>query len=64
MTYSKNGISLAVLIVEALLSSMGIEFEAGSVTKAIEGVLVAVSLVVMAWNQFTRPNVRAFFFKE
>ncbi len=64
MTISKNGASLAVLIIEALLSSLGVEFEVGSVTRAVEGVLVAVALILMALNQFNRPNVKAFFFKE
>lgn len=64
MTFSKNGTALAVLIIEAILSSLGVEFDEGTVARAAEGVLVAVSLIVMAYNQVTRPNVKAFFFKE
>jgi len=64
MTFSKNGVSLAVLIIEAFLSSIGVEFEVGSIEKALEGLLIGVALIVMAWNQLMRPNVKAFFFKE
>jgi hypothetical protein len=64
MTFSKNGTALAVLIIEAFLSSIGVEFEAGSIEKVVEGMLIGAALIVMAWNQLMRPNVKAFFFKE
>lgn len=64
MTFSKNGTALAVLIIEAVLSSLGVEFEVGSVEKVVEGALIAVALVIMAYNQIMRPDVKAFFFKE
>ena len=36
---STNGIALVVLVLEAILSPLGIEFDAGSVEKAVEGIL-------------------------
>lgn len=61
---SKNGIALAVLLVEAILSSIGVEFDPGSVEKAVEGTLVAVALVLAVYNQLNRPDVKWFFKKE
>jgi len=61
---SKNGIALGVLIVEALLSALGVEFEAGTVEKAVEGFFVTVALILAVYNQITRPDVAGFFFKK
>lgn len=61
---SKNGIALAVLIVEAILSALGIEFDAGTVEKAVEGTLVAVALILAVWNQINRPDVKGFVLKK
>ena len=61
---SKNGIALAVLIVEALLSALGVEFEPGTVTKAVEGILITASLLLMIWNQLMRYDVEWFFLKQ
>lgn len=60
---SKNGLGLLVLVVEAVLSAIGIEFEPGTVAKAVEGAAVVAAFILMAWNQFDRENVKWFFFK-
>ncbi len=61
---SKNGIALAVLILEAVLSAMGVEFEVGSVEKVVEGVVVLVALALAIRNQMDRVDIRGFFFKK
>ena len=61
---SKNGIALLVLVAEALLTAIGVEFEVGTVQRAVEGVLVAVSLILMAWNQYDRSEIKWFVFKH
>jgi len=64
MTFSKNGIALAVLIIEAILTSIGVEFEAGTIEKAIEGIVVAIALLLAIWNQINRPETVAFLLKK
>lgn len=64
MTYSKNGIALTVLVVEAVLSALGVEFEAGSVEKVIEGAAIAVALALAIVNQVSRSDVKLFVFKK
>jgi len=64
MTFSKNGVALAVLIFEAILTSLGIEFDAGSVEKAIEGTVVAIGLLLAIWNQIDRTDTKLFIFKR
>jgi hypothetical protein len=61
---SKNGIALAVLAVEALLSALGIEFEPGTVARAVEGILITASLLLMIWNQLMRYDIQWFFLKQ
>ena len=63
MTISKNGVALAVLIIEAVLTSLGIEFEAGTVDKAVEGTVVAIALLLAIWNQIDRTDTKWFIFK-
>jgi hypothetical protein len=60
---SKNGLALIVLVAEALLSSLGVEFEAGTVAKAVEGVVIVISLGLMVWNQLSREDVKWFVLK-
>lgn len=64
MIPSKNGIALAVLIVEALLTSVGIEFEPGSVGKAIEGAVVLCAFLLAIWNQLGRTDTKWFILKR
>ena len=61
---SKNGIALIVLVAEALLSALGIEFEPGTLEKGIEGALIVGALLLAIWNQITRPDVKAFLLKK
>lgn len=61
---SKNGIALVILLVEAGLSALGVEFDGGTVEKAVEGVLVAVGLVLAVWNQVARYDTKWFIFKK
>lgn len=61
---SKNGIALVVLVLEALLSALGIEFEAGTLEKGIEGLLIILALLLAIWNQIARPDVKAFILKK
>ena len=61
---SKNGIALGILIVEALLSALGIEFDPGTLEKGIEGILIIGALLLAVWNQITRPDVKAFVLKK
>lgn len=61
---SKNGVALIVLVLEALLSALGIEFEAGTLEKGIEGVLIVLALLLAIWNQITRPDVKTFILKK
>lgn len=61
---SKNGVAVSILVIEAILSAVGLEFEAGTVAKAVEGTLVAAGLLLAIWNQLNREDVRAFFFKK
>ena len=64
LNISKNGIALAVLVIEALLTSLGIEFEAGTLEKGIEGTVVMIALILAIWNQLDRPDVKAFILKH
>lgn len=61
---STNGIALVVLVLEAILSSLGIEFDAGSVEKAVEGILVAGSLILAVRNQLQRGDIHHFLFRK
>jgi len=60
---SKNGIALIILVVEAGLSAIGVEFDPGTVERAVEGVLVAGALILAIWNQYNRPDVKKFILK-
>lgn len=64
MTFSKNGIALTVLAVEFILSSLGVEFETGSVEHTVEAVVVLASFLLMVWNQVSRTDTLGFLFKR
>jgi hypothetical protein len=64
MTFSKNGVALAVLGLEFILTSIGVEFEAGSVARVVEGSVVVGSFLLMVWNQITRKDSKFFIFKH
>jgi hypothetical protein len=61
---SKNGIAVIILVVEGLLSALGVEFEPDTVGRAVEGIVVAVSLILLVVNQLGRDNVSMFIFKK
>lgn len=61
---SKNGTALVVLVLEALLSALGIEFDPGTLEKGIEGILIVAALLLAIWNQITRPDVKGFILKK
>lgn len=61
---SKNGIAVAIIVIEAVLTSLGIEFEVGTVEKLVEGILVGAALILAIWNQYSRSDVKGFFLKE
>lgn len=64
MQISKNGIAIAIIIIESLLTAVGVEFDPGTVAKAVEGAVITVSILLLTWNQITRPEVDNFLFKR
>lgn len=64
MTFSKNGIGLAIIIIETILSALGVEFEPDTVGRAVEGIVVAVSLILLVVNQLQRTGIRWFILKD
>lgn len=61
---STNSIALTVIIVKAVLTSLGIEFDAGSVEKAVEGAVYVIALLLAIKNQLTRNDIKHFFFRK
>lgn len=61
---SKNGIALIILVVEAGLSAIGVEFDPGTIEKLVEGGLILAALLLAIWNQVTRPDVKGFILKK
>ena len=61
---SKNGIAVIILVVEGLLSALGVEFEPDTVGRAVEGIVAAASLILLVLNQLGRENVSMFIFKK
>lgn len=61
---SKNGLGLTILIIQFVLTSLGVEFEPGSVEKWVEAVLVVFSGILLIWNQVNRSDVKWFWFKK
>lgn len=61
--YSKNGIALVVLVAEAVLTSLQIEFDPGTIEKAVEGLLVTAALIAAIINQYKRKDTKAFILK-
>jgi hypothetical protein len=64
MTFSKNGIGLSIIIIETILSALGVEFEPGTVARMVEGIVIAVSMALLIWNQIDRPEIHSFIFKQ
>ncbi len=63
-TMSKNGIALIILVVEAGLSAIGVEFDPGTIEKLVEGGLILAALLLAIWNQINRPDVKGFILKK
>lgn len=61
---SKNGIGLVVIIVEGILSALGIDLGEGVIARAVEGVVYAGAVILLIVNQFERRDVFAFIFKK
>ena len=59
---SKNGLGYASLLI-VLFGLLGIELDISTAENAITSVMTLASLGLMAWNQWSRPDVKAFFFK-
>jgi len=57
---SKNGISLVVMVI----SLLGGQVSEGDLAVTISTVGQIVSLIFMAYNQYARPNVKKFIFKD
>lgn len=60
MTVSKNGVALVVMV----LSLLGGDVSESDLATTIATVGQIVSIALMAWNQYARPNVKKFIFKE
>jgi hypothetical protein len=61
---STNGAAVAIIVIEAILSAIGVEFEPGSIAKLVEGAFVAVALIFAVRNQLTRSDIKAFFLRK
>jgi hypothetical protein len=57
---SKNGVSLIILV----LSILGVEASDTEIMTTLSVIAQVVSLIVMAWNQYSREDIQGFFFKK
>ena len=62
--FSKNGVGVAVMLVEGLLTAFGVDFEAGSIAKWVEGTIYVGGLILMLWHQVERTDTYALIFKK
>lgn len=60
MTLSKNGVALIVMV----LSLLGVEVSESDMLTTIGVIGQVVSVILMAWNQYARSDVKGFIFKE
>lgn len=60
MALSKNGVALLVMV----LSLFGVNVSEGDMVTTISVIGQVISLVLMAWNQYARGDVKGFIFKE
>ena len=60
---SKNGLGYASLLI-VLFGLLGIELDISTAEDAITSIITLASLGLMAWNQWSRSDVKAFFFKK
>ena len=62
MKLSKNALGFATLLV-VVFGLLGVELDISTATGAVEAVLTIISFGLMAYNQWSRPEVDKFFFK-
>ena len=62
MNLSKNALGFATLLV-VVFGLLGVELDISTATGAVEAVLTIISFGLMAYNQWSRPEVDKFFFK-
>ena len=60
MVVSKNGVALIVMII----SLLGGDVSETDLATTLSVIGQIVSIALMAWNQYARPNVKNFIFKE
>ena len=60
---SKNGLGYASLLI-VLFGLLGIELDISTAEDAITSIITLASLGLMAWNQWSRSDVKSFFFKK
>jgi hypothetical protein len=60
MVVSKNGVALIVMVI----SLLGGDVSESDLITTLSVVGQIASIALMAWNQYARPNVKNFIFKE
>jgi hypothetical protein len=60
MVVSKNGVALVVMVI----SLLGGDVSESDLITTLSVIGQVVSIALMAWNQYARPNVKKFIFKE
>ena len=60
MTFSKNGIGLAILV----LATAGLEVSETDLMTTVNTIGQVLSFLLMAWNQWDRPDVKNMLFKK
>jgi hypothetical protein len=60
MVVSKNGVALIVMVI----SLLGGDVSETDLATTVSVIGQIVSIALMAWNQYARPNVKNFIFKE
>lgn len=55
--YSMTGVGLVITLIETILSLLGVQFEAGSVTAAVNGLAVSVGFILLVWGQLRRKDL-------
>ena len=59
MNFSMTGIGITIVtLLEAVLPMFGIELAEGQVSKAIEGIITCIGVVLMIYGQWRRPDVK------
>ena len=54
---SKGGLGTLVLLLETGLRFFNIEAPAGSVASAVNGIAIAISLLLLVWHQLERSDL-------